>query len=87
MQVEFYFSDSNLPRDEFLKKSISESEDGMISLALICSFSRMRGHLGLGDLKADAIPEDSVKAVAETLRKSTTLKISEDGAFVLRGCS
>ncbi|KAL6216457.1 hypothetical protein ACLB2K_009680 [Fragaria x ananassa] len=83
-QVEFYFSDSNLPRDEFLKKSISESEDGMISLALICSFSRMRGHLGLGDLKADAIPEDSVKAVAETLRKSTTLKISEDGEKVGR---
>ncbi|KAL6212580.1 hypothetical protein ACLB2K_017798 [Fragaria x ananassa] len=83
-QVEFYFSDSNLPRDEFLKKSISESEDGMISLALICSFSRMRGHLGLGDLKADAIPEDSVKAVAETLRKSTTLKISEDGQKVGR---
>ncbi|XP_062020533.1 la protein 1 [Rosa rugosa] len=83
-QVEFYFSDSNLPRDDFLKKSISESEDGMISLALICSFSRMRGHLSLGDLKADAIPEDSVKAVAETLRKSTTLKISEDGQKVGR---
>lgn len=83
-QVEFYFSDSNLPRDDFLKKSISESEDGMISLALICSFSRMRGHLNLGDAKADSIPEDSVKAVAETLKKSTTLKISEDGQKVGR---
>lgn len=82
LQVEFYFSDSNLPRDDFLKKSISESEDGMISLALICSFSRMRGHLNLGDVKADSIPEDSVKAVAETLKKSTTLKISEDGEFL-----
>lgn len=54
----------------------------MISLALICSFSRMRGHLNLGDVKADGIPEDSVKAVAETLKKSTTLKISEDGEFL-----
>jgi len=31
-QVEFYFSDSNLPRDNFLKKTVSESEDGSILL-------------------------------------------------------
>lgn len=30
LQVEFYFSDSNLPRDNFLKKTISENEDGCI---------------------------------------------------------
>ena len=84
MQVEFYFSDSNLPRDAFLSKTISESEDGMVSLALICSFTRMRGHLSLADLKPDDVPQDTVKAVAETLRKSsTTLKISEDGEFVI----
>lgn len=83
-QVEFYFSDSNLPRDKFLSKTVSESEDGMVSLALICSFSRMRGHLSLGDVKAEEVPEDTVKAVAETLRKSTFLKISEDGTKVGR---
>lgn len=27
-QVEFYFSDSNLPRDGFLRKTVEESEDG-----------------------------------------------------------
>lgn len=32
MQVEFYFSDSNLPRDKFLTSTISESEDGSIFL-------------------------------------------------------
>jgi lupus La protein len=26
--VEFYFSDSNLPRDGFLRKTVEESEDG-----------------------------------------------------------
>ncbi|XP_050364471.1 la protein 1 [Argentina anserina] len=83
-QVEFYFSDSNLPRDDFLKKTISESEDGMISMALVCSFARMRGHLNLGDVKADAVPEDTVKAVAETLKQSTTIKVSEDGQKVGR---
>ncbi|KAL0394059.1 UNVERIFIED_CONTAM: La protein 1 [Sesamum latifolium] len=83
-QVEFYFSDSNLPRDAFLKKTISESDDGMVSLALISSFSRMRGHLGLGDVKPEDVSEDTVKAVAETLRTSTFLKVSEDGKKVGR---
>lgn len=83
-QVEFYFSDSNLPRDNFLKKSINESEDGLVSLALICSFTRMRNHLGLGDVKPDEVSEDTVLVVAETLRKSSSLKVSEDGKRVGR---
>ncbi|GAB4837265.1 hypothetical protein Ancab_002167 [Ancistrocladus abbreviatus] len=83
-QVEFYFSDSNLPRDKFLKKTMDESEDGMVNLALICSFSRMRNHLGLGEVKPDDVSEDTVKAVAETLRQSNFLKISDDGRKVGR---
>uniref|UniRef100_A0A7N0U9C1 La protein 1 n=1 Tax=Kalanchoe fedtschenkoi TaxID=63787 RepID=A0A7N0U9C1_KALFE len=83
-QVEFYFSDSNLPRDNFLKSTIADSEDGMVSLALICSFSRMRGHLGLGDVKVDEVSEETVKLVAEALKTSTSLKISEDGKKVGR---
>lgn len=83
-QVEFYFSDSNLPRDGFLSKTMSESEDGMVSLALICSFSRMRGHLGLGDAKQEDISEDTLKAVAGTLKTSSFLKVSEDGKKIGR---
>ncbi|KAE8675833.1 La protein 1 [Hibiscus syriacus] len=83
-QVEFYFSDSNIPRDGFLKKKISESDDGMVSLALICSFSKMRSHLNLRDVKAEDVPEATLKAVAETLRTSSSLKVSEDGKNVGR---
>ncbi|KAK4770052.1 hypothetical protein SAY87_030584 [Trapa incisa] len=83
-QVEFYFSDSNLPRDKFLKKSIGESEDGMVSLALICSFTRMRNHLSLGNLKPEDISDDTLEAVTDVLRKSTCLQISEDGKKVGR---
>ncbi|KAG9131759.1 hypothetical protein Leryth_009494 [Lithospermum erythrorhizon] len=83
-QVEFYLGDSNLPLDNFLRTTISETSDGMISLALICSFSRMRIHLGLGEIKADEIPEDTVKAVAEVLRKSSFLQIAGDGMKVGR---
>ncbi|CAA6661008.1 unnamed protein product [Spirodela intermedia] len=83
-QVEFYFSDSNLPRDNFLKNAVSENEDGLVSLSLICSFTRMRGHLGLGTVKPEEVPEEVVLSVAETLRKSALLKISEDGKRVGR---
>ena len=41
-QVEFYFSDSNLPRDKFLSQRIRESQDGWIDLALIASFNRIK---------------------------------------------
>lgn len=55
----------------------------MVSLALICSFSKMRAYLKLGDTKGDDIPEDTIKAVADTLRTSSALKISEDGECFL----
>lgn len=83
-QVEFYFSDSNLPRDQFLRKTVAESRDGLVSLALICSFSKMRNFLGLGRLKRDEIPERILMGVAEILRKSKFLKVSDDGRKVGR---
>lgn len=83
-QVEFYFSDSNIPRDNFLRNTIESSEDGLVSLALICSFKKMKGYLKLMDVKPEEIPEPTVQAVAETLRKSTSLKVSEDGKKVGR---
>ncbi|GKV16259.1 hypothetical protein SLEP1_g26927 [Rubroshorea leprosula] len=83
-QVEFYFSDSNLPRDEFMHKTVTESKDGMVSLALLCTFSRMRNYLGLGRMKRDEIPERILDGVAEILRKSNFLKVSDDGRKVGR---
>lgn len=59
------------------------TESIVVDLALICSFSRMRGHLNLGNMKPDEVPEDTVKAVAETLKTSTCLKLSEDGEFFI----
>lgn len=83
-QVEFYFSDSNLPRDKFLRTTVEQSEDGLVSLGLICSFSRMRNYLGLGDMKPEEVPEETVLAVAEILRKSSFLRVSDDGKKIGR---
>ncbi|XP_050212609.1 la protein 1 [Mercurialis annua] len=83
-QVEFYFSDSNLPRDNFMRNTITQSEDGMVDLSLICSFKKMRGYLKLVDAKPEEVPDETLKAVAETLRRSSSLKISDDGKKVGR---
>ncbi|XVE88888.1 hypothetical protein DITRI_Ditri19aG0104900 [Diplodiscus trichospermus] len=83
-QVEFYFSDSNLPRDEFLHKTVRQSKDGMVNLDIICSFSRMRNYLGLGKIRRNDISEVIIKGVAEILRKSDFLKVSDDGKKIGR---
>ena len=56
-QVEFYFSESNLPRDKFLLETVSRDPDGFVSIALLCTFSRMRALLRL----ADGTKEDKVQ--------------------------
>jgi hypothetical protein len=52
----------------------------VVSLALICSFAKMRSHLGLdATVKEDSVPETTVLAVAKVLRCSAALLVSEDG--------
>ncbi|KAH8681310.1 hypothetical protein BX600DRAFT_429262 [Xylariales sp. PMI_506] len=41
-QVQFYFSDSNLPTDDFLAKLTGLAENKPVPLSTICSFKRMR---------------------------------------------
>lgn len=55
----------------------------VVSLALICSFNRMRQHLNLGDVKPAGVTEDTVKAVAQVLKNSALVRVSEDGWFLV----
>lgn len=72
-------------RDKFLKKTIQESDDELVSLALICPFQRMRNHLGLKEAGPEKVPEETVAAVGEVIRNSSsTLRVSEDGKRVGR---
>uniref|UniRef100_A0A7N0ZWX1 Uncharacterized protein n=1 Tax=Kalanchoe fedtschenkoi TaxID=63787 RepID=A0A7N0ZWX1_KALFE len=82
-QVEFYFSDSNLPRDAFLSNLVQRNKDGLVNLDVVCSFARMRIYLGLGK-KAKDVPDRILNGVAEILRKSGVLKVSEDGRKIGR---
>ncbi|ORX90690.1 La-domain-containing protein [Basidiobolus meristosporus CBS 931.73] len=70
-QVEFYFSDSNLPKDKFLS-GLANSNDGWVSIATIASFKRMRQFTDK-DL------------IVEALRESPELlEVNEEGAMVRR---
>jgi len=42
-QLEFYFSDSNLPKDKFLLKTAQQTPEGWVSLQVIADFQRMKG--------------------------------------------
>jgi len=70
-QVEFYFSDSNLPKDKFLRESVRESENNSVELAKICDFKRMRHFQPL-------------EAVIEALRESTFVELTDNDTRVRR---
>ncbi|KAF9318452.1 hypothetical protein BG003_011183 [Podila horticola] len=71
-QVEFYFSDSNLPSDKFMSELVSKNKEGYVSIAKISSFKRMR----------EFTDKD---LIVEALRESPELlQVSEDGLTVRR---
>lgn len=74
-QVEFYFSDANLPRDRFLQEELKKSEEGWISLSVIASFKRMQ-----------ALTTD-ISVISESLKDSSLVEVSADGQSVRRAVS
>ena len=70
-QVEFYFSDSNLPTDKFMWESTGGEENKPMSLKTICNFKRMRQF-------------QPYTAVVAALRESSFLEVAgEEGEEVL----
>ncbi|KAK2750371.1 hypothetical protein FQN57_003851 [Myotisia sp. PD_48] len=70
-QVEFYFSDSNLPMDKFLLSKVGGSENRPVELSLLHSFKRMRRF-------------QPFSAVVDALKDSETLQLTDDNKCVQR---
>ncbi|CBX93971.1 hypothetical protein LEMA_P036450.1 [Plenodomus lingam JN3] len=70
-QVEFYFSDENLPTDLHLLKCCGGRENLPVSISLICGFKKMRGY-------------KPKKLVVAALRKSLVLEVVENGKKIKR---
>lgn len=70
-QVEFYFSDSNLPMDQFLLNKVGGSLNNPVDLELIRTFKRMR-HF------------EPLEAIVEALKTSKTVDLVENDTKVQR---
>ena len=62
-QVQFYFSDANLPTDAFLLKKVKSNHEGWVDISVVTSFNRMKQLLK---------KHDPVSTVAEILQKHST---------------
>ncbi|KNC53125.1 sjogren syndrome antigen B [Thecamonas trahens ATCC 50062] len=71
-QIEFYFSDSNLPRDKYLLNLTAQNSDGFVPLEELAKFKRVQ-QMGLDN-----------EALAAALGESDALVVSDDGKNVRR---
>lgn len=71
LQVEFYFSDSNLPMDKFLLSLVGGSTNNAVPLATLHSFKRMRRF-------------QPFSAVVEALKSSEPLELTDNDTAVKR---
>ncbi|THH06498.1 hypothetical protein EW145_g4041, partial [Phellinidium pouzarii] len=72
-QIEFYFSDSNLPYDKFMWTLHTADGEHWVPIKTVSSFKRMRGFLSLGE-----------QWILEALKTSPELEIDESGTKVRR---
>ena len=75
-QVEFYFSDENLPGDKFLLGQLAAGNEEMVNLSVIAKFRKIKKIMK----KLDG--GDPYEVLATALRSSKKLLVSEDGASV-----
>lgn len=72
-QLEFYFSDSNFPKDKFLRGEAEKSEDKLsVPVETVLSFKRLQS-LGA-----------TAEMVAKVAKCSAVIKVSDDGKMVGR---
>ena len=80
-QIEFYFSDSNLPRDKFLRETVEADPDGYVDIALLVTFSRLRALLAAFGGPHN---EETIADVTKLLETSEELMVSEDKKRIRR---
>ena len=83
-QIEFYFSDSNLYRDEFLHDLITGDPAGFVDIATLCMFNRIKQLLNLSSRTPGDVSEGALETVATALEGSSELVVSEDRKRVKR---
>ena len=70
--LEFYFSDSNLRDDKFLRKHLDSNNDGWVAINLLLTFKRLQ------ELTTEC------HVVAESVKQSTLLELDPEGLKIRR---
>ena len=81
-QMEFYFSNSNLAKDSFLRSKMAENEEGWIPLSLFLSFNKPFSRPQLTH-RIKAITTD-IHEIQKVLETSRVLLLNEDKSSVKR---
>ncbi len=71
-QMEFYFSDSNLSKDKFLRQEIKIAPEGYVDLNVFLKFNKIR------QLTGDLV------LIAKALKKSELLEVNQEKSHVRR---
>ncbi|TYH48122.1 hypothetical protein ES332_D10G046600v1 [Gossypium tomentosum] len=71
-QVEYYFSDENLPTDKYMMSLIKKNKEGFVAISVIASFRRMKRL------------SRSYPSIVAALKESSLLVVSSDGKMVKR---
>ncbi|VDK47294.1 unnamed protein product [Dibothriocephalus latus] len=69
-QIEFYFSDANILKDQFMLKSVKSSKEGWMKLSTVAGFKRI---VSLTTNEQD---------VRDALKNSSQVEVSDDGLLV-----
>lgn len=70
-QLEYYFSDSNLPRDKFLRAKTEENEAGFVPIQVLLTFKRLQALGASISHIADAVKSSQLLALDD---KSTSIR-------------
>ena len=90
-QVEYYFSEANLPPDRFLQEQLQSAPNGWLALSVIATFKRVQalvpleGHVAPDtaptSMEGHAVPDTAlalrVEALASALQRHPTLQIRQ----------
>ncbi|XP_022723308.1 la-related protein 6A-like [Durio zibethinus] len=71
-QVEYYFSDENLPTDKFMTSLVKKNKEGFVPISVISSFRKMKKL------------SRNYPSIVAALRESSLLVVSSDGKKVKR---
>ena len=80
-QVQFYFSDANMQRDNFMQKMTGQDNKNIISYSVLATFNRLK-QMGATEEKLSEIftnfEDDLLQATNEGIRRKQGLKESSD---------